>query len=180
MSPKRIALIGFMGAGKTTVGAILAARLGWDFVDTDALIEERSGAPVAAIFRERGEQAFRDLEADVLAELVQRQRAVIATGGGAPAQERNAGFFSAAAATATFHLRVSLEAALRRVRGSGPRPMLSRDEAGVRTLFQSRQPVYQRLGIAVDTDGREPTAVAEEIVRLLRNPRGSQAPAGSG
>ena len=87
MPPQRIALIGFMGAGKTTVGAILAARLGWDFVDTDALIEVRAGAPVAAIFRERGEQAFRDLEADVLAELAQRQRAVIATGGGAPAQE---------------------------------------------------------------------------------------------
>ena len=178
MPQQRIALIGFMGAGKTTVGAILAARLGWDFVDTDALIEVRAGAPVAAIFRERGEQAFRDLEADVLAELAQRQRAVIATGGGAPSQERNAGFFNTAAAT--FHLRVSLEAALQRVRGSGPRPMLSRDEAGVSALFESRQSVYQRLGIAVDTDGREPAAVAEEIVRLLRNPRGSQAPAGSG
>ena len=112
MPPDRIVLIGFMGAGKTTVGALLAARLGYTFVDTDSVVEQRAGAPVAALFRERGEAAFREMEAAALAELAGRTRVVIASGGGAPAQARNALFFRRAAAT--FHLRDSLAAALER------------------------------------------------------------------
>jgi shikimate kinase len=181
MPPLRIALIGFMGAGKTTVGALLAARLGYTFIDTDAVVEQRAGAPVAVLFRERGEAAFREMEAAALAELAGRKHLVIASGGGAPAQARNAGFFAAAAAAGgTYHLRVSLQAALRRARSGGPRPLLERDEAAVRALFERRQPIYENLGIPVDTEEKEPAAVAEEIIRLLRNPRGNPAPAGSG
>jgi shikimate kinase len=177
MTAQRVALIGFMGAGKSTVGVLLAGQLGWDFVDTDALVEQRAGAPVAVIFAERGEAAFRDLEASVLSDLAARSRAVFATGGGAPAQARNAGFFAAAA---TFHLRVTLETALARARSSGPRPLLLRGDEAVRELFESRQPVYERLGTGVDTEGRDPGEIAVEIVRFLRNPRGNQSPGGSG
>jgi shikimate kinase len=177
MPPDRIALIGFMGAGKTTVGAILAARLGYTFIDTDAVIEQRAGAPVAVLFRERGEPAFREMEAAALAEMAGRKHLVIASGGGAPAQERNAGFFLRAAAT--FHLRVSLEAALQRTRGNAQRPLLAQDEATVRALFESRQPVYESLAATVDTEGKEPEAVAEEIIGLLQGPRETRRPGGS-
>jgi shikimate kinase len=177
MSAERVALIGFMGAGKSTVGALLAGRLGWDFADTDALVEQRAGAPVASIFAARGEAVFRDLEALVLSGLSSRSRAVIATGGGAPAQERNAGFFAAAA---TFHLRVTLQTALERARAGGPRPLLSQGDDAVRALFLARQGIYEKLGTGVDTEGREPADIAEEIIGLLRNPRESRSPAGSG
>jgi shikimate kinase len=181
MPRELVALIGFMGAGKTTVGALLAGRLGWDFVDTDALIEERAGAPVEAIFRERGEAAFRDMEAQALAELAHSSRAVVATGGGAPAQARTAGFFAAAAAAGgTYYLRVSLQTALQRARSGGPRPLLAQGEAAVRALFESRQPIYERLGVIVDTEGKKPAEVAEEIIGLLRSPRGNPAPAENG
>ena len=178
MLPDRIALIGFMGAGKTTVGAILAARLGYTFVDTDAVIEQRAGAPVAVLFRERGEPAFREMEAAALAEMAGRRHVVIASGGGAPAQERNAGFFLRGAAT--FHLRVSLAAALQRTRGNTLRPLLAQDEATVRALFESRQPVYESLGVTVDTEGRKPEAIAEEIIGLLQGPRETLRPGENG
>jgi shikimate kinase len=169
----RIALIGFMGAGKSTVGALLAARLGWQFVDTDALVVERAGAPIDRVFREQGETAFRQVEAEVLAEVGAREHVVVATGGGAPAQPRNAAFF--AGTSLTVHLKVSLATALERARRAGPgaatRPLLSQEESAVRELFKSREPVYEKLGACVETEGREPAAVVEEIVSLLEGPR---------
>jgi shikimate kinase len=178
MPPERIALIGFMGAGKTTVGALLAARLGYTFVDTDAVVEQRAGAPVAVLFRERGEAAFREMEAAALAELAGRKHLVIASGGGAPAQARNAGFFRRAAAT--FHLRVSLASALKRTAGTAARPLLAQEESVVRALFEGRQRVYEGLGTGVDTEGRDPAEVVEEIVRLLAGPRESLLPGENG
>ncbi len=172
MTPDRIALIGFMGSGKTTVGRILAARLGWELVDTDDLVEQRAGAPVADIFRDRGERAFRDLEAEVIASLAGRTRLVVATGGGAPAQPRNRGFFSGD--TATFHLRVSYETARARTRGDPARPLLSLAEGAVRGLYASRQSVYEELGKGVETEGLAPEEVMENVVQLLSDPNPTQ------
>jgi shikimate kinase len=169
--PDRIILIGFMGSGKSSVGRILAERLGYELVDTDALLEERAGAPIARIFRERGEPAFRALESEVLSAVANRSRSVIATGGGAPAYPPNRGFFTRG--DAVFHLRVSLEAARRRTGEKADRPLLAQDSDVVHRLFQGRQPVYEELGESVDTDGRTPAAVADEIMRLLRGPRKS-------
>jgi len=177
MPPDRVVLIGFMGAGKTTVGRIVAERLGLDFVDTDRLVEERASAPIAAIFADRGEKAFRDIEAEALAALGGRRRVVVATGGGAPAEPRNRSFFTSGAAT--FHLRVSLEAARQRSVANALRPLLAQDDAAVRRLYLSRQPIYEQLGMSVDTDGRDPAEVAEEIIGLLSNPRKNPAPGGS-
>lgn len=173
----RIILIGFMGSGKTSVGRVLASRLGWDLVDTDALVEARAGATVADIFRDRGEPSFRELESEVLASLGGRTRVVIATGGGAPAQARNRDFFGG---PAVFHLRVSLGSALQRARGNRDRPLLSRGESAVRALYEERQPIYDSLGTGIETDGRDASAVAEEILRLLRDPTASRKPADSG
>jgi shikimate kinase len=78
----RIFLIGYRGTGKSTVARELAARLGWDWVDADDLIEQRAGKSIAAIFSDDGETAFRDLESDVVNELCGRQRTIVALGGG--------------------------------------------------------------------------------------------------
>jgi shikimate kinase len=166
VNPDRIVLIGFMGSGKTTAGRALAARLGWEFVDTDELVEAKAGAPVGRIFQDLGERAFRDREAVALASLRQRTRLVIATGGGAPAQPRNRHFFSGP--VAVFHLRVSLQVVRERTRGDKGRPLLSLSESALLSLYERRQPVYESMGTAVETDGRKPEQVAEEILLLLR------------
>jgi shikimate kinase len=174
--PDRIVLIGFMGSGKSTVGSLLARRLGRAFVDTDALVEAQAGKSVQRVFAEEGEPAFRDAEAAVLGGLARRSGIVVATGGGAPAQERNAWFFRAEAAT--FYLRVSLASARERIRPDGTRPLLQQADDDVRKLFTERLSVYESLGMGVDTDGRAPREVAEEILRLLEDPTRSPPPGG--
>lgn len=168
--PPLIALVGFMGAGKTTVGRILATRLGFDFIDTDDIIVERAGAPIAAIFSSRGEAEFRRLEAEALQSLVGRSRLVIAAGGGAPAQEANRRFFASHAET--FHLRVSMQNARGRAQlpGGPVRPLLSQGESAVQLLYETRRSIYESLGRPVETDGRTPYEVADQIIRLLRDP----------
>jgi shikimate kinase len=172
--PPRIALIGFMGAGKTTVGKILAESLGYDFIDTDDLVVARAGAPIAQIFRQKGEPAFRRLEIDALQSLAVRERAVIAAGGGAPAQESNRQFFRTRAAT--FHLRVSMENVRGRTRtpDGSVRPLLSQGDREVQALYDARLSIYEELGRSVETDGRTPLEVARQIILQLEGPTESR------
>lgn len=165
MTPSRIALIGFMGAGKSTVGRLLAERLGWRFADLDSLVEAEAGCGVAEIFRREGEDGFRRRESACLEALRSMERAVIASGGGAPLRPENAAFFRGAAFT--IYLRTSLETALRRVGADPGRPLLAGDRAGVEILYARRLSVYAALGTAVDTDGKGPREVVERIVTLL-------------
>ncbi|MGA2764888.1 MAG: shikimate kinase [Spirochaetia bacterium] len=172
--PPRIALIGFMGAGKTTVGKILARELGYDFVDTDDAIVRRAGAPIARIFQTQGEAAFRRLEAEALESLAGRLRTVIAAGGGAPAQESNRQFFRTRAAT--FHLRVSMENVRGRTRtpDGSVRPLLSQGDREVQALYDARLSIYEELGRSVETDGRTPLEVARQIILQLEGPTESR------
>jgi shikimate kinase len=172
--PARIALIGFMGSGKTTVARILAQTLGFKPVDLDGLIEERAGSSVARIFAEQGEQAFRDTEAEALASLASREGIVIAAGGGAPIDERNREFFLRR--SRTFYLRVSLETARRRTRGGANRPLLQSGAKAVRVLYEERLSLYRSFGQEVDTEARTPDEVAEEILSLLGRPTASCSP----
>jgi shikimate kinase len=158
----RIALIGFMGSGKSTVGTLLARRLAWEFVDVDALVEAESGATIADLFASRGEEHFRTLEAACLRGLARRTELVIATGGGAPLREANRWFF-AASGTTVFHLHVPLERALARAGDGRTRPLLARGPDDVRRLYEERLPRYRELGIEIVTDGRSPEDVAEEM-----------------
>lgn len=176
--PARIALIGFMGSGKSTVGRLLARSIGYSFVDTDRMIEEREATSVARIFAQRGEEAFRRLEQDALAALAARTRVVIAAGGGAPLREANRAFFLSGCAT--FHLEVSLEKASARTGGGAGRPLMAGGAQAVRRLYEERLPVYRSLGTSVPTDGRTPVQVVEEIVSLLGNPREKGRPAEAG
>ena len=175
--PSLIALIGFMGAGKTTVGRLLAEKLGYDFVDTDDLIVARSGVPIADVFQRKGETFFRRLETEALFSLASRSRTVMAAGGGAPGQESNQAFFRNHAAT--FHLRVTMQNARGRTQalGGAVRPLLSQEDSVVQRLYESRLLIYETLGQPVETDGRTPMEVVDQIIRLLRNPRESPRPA---
>jgi shikimate kinase len=158
----RVVLIGFMGSGKSTVGALLARRLGWEFVDVDALVEADAGIPIADIFARHGEERFRSLESACLRGLAGRESLVVATGGGAPLHGSNRWFF-AADGTAVFHLHVPFERALARAGDGRTRPLLARGAAEVRRLYEERLPRYRELGIEIATDGRSPGDVADEI-----------------
>jgi shikimate kinase len=159
-----------MGAGKSTVGPLLAGLLGWEFVDLDTLVEARAGCPVAAVFAARGEEGFRALESACLRDLAGRGRVVIATGGGAPLREANRWFFEDPA-VAVFHLHVSLDEALARTRGDGSRPLLARERGEVQRLYDARLPRYRELGTDIGTDGRTPAEIAAEIAARLGVPR---------
>jgi shikimate kinase len=158
-----IVLVGFMGAGKTTVGTLLAGRLGLPFTDSDQVIEQRAGRPVRQIFAEDGEPAFRALEHEVIAELLDGPPIVLALGGGAAEhpQTRNK-----LATAQVVYLHVSYAQALQRVGGDpGSRPLLARpDLAG---LYERRLGVYAGVAtMTVPTDGRDPLAIAEDILAV--------------
>ncbi len=161
--PRNVILAGFMGSGKTTVGKLLAARLGWQFVDTDELIERRAGRAVAEIFRAQGEAAFRQWESEVAEGLATMERCVIATGGGFMLRPENRA--AAEAAGMVVFLMASPEEIWHRVRGGAGRPLLEGEDPRrrIRELLDQRQAAYQALPICIDTDRRTPEAVAEAI-----------------
>ncbi len=163
-----MALIGFMGCGKTTVGRLLAARLGYAFLDVDQWLESRGGKSIRRIFQDSGEEAFREQESSALRELSSRRRLVIATGGGAPMREANRSFFRQ---SATFYLEISFEEFLRRTEASPDRPLRDQPLEELARLFERRLPIYRELGEKVSSEGRAPAQVVEEILEKLR-PRG--------
>jgi shikimate kinase len=163
--PDRVALIGFMGSGKSTVGRLLAARLGYAFLDLDQWLERRQGKSIRQIFQESGEEAFRELESSALREFSSRRRVVIAAGGGAPVREANRSFFRRAS---TFYLEISFEEFLRRTASSPDRPLRGRPAEELARLFESRLPIYGELGERVASEGRAPAEVVEEILEKLR------------
>lgn len=173
--PRRIVLVGFMGSGKTTVGASLALRLGWTLVDMDARIEEETGLSVAAIFRGRGEAFFRERETRLALELRDRERVVVAAGGGAFATPATRDALRAGAATVW--LRCDVETILSRVPLDGSRPLASSRETILRLLAE-REPSYRQADLTVDASGRSPEAVAREITDCLFAGRPAPDPGG--
>ena len=158
-----IVLIGFMGAGKTTVGQLLAQRLGLPFVDSDRVIVARAGRSIADIFSTDGEAGFRTLERQVVLELLSGPDTVLALGGGAV---QDAETRDAVAARTTVHLAVSQEQVRARVGGDPGRPLLTGADLGA--LLRRRQPQYEQAAtIRVDTDGRPAQAVADEVLAKL-------------
>lgn len=166
--PPRIALVGFMGSGKSTVGRILADRIGYRFVDSDDEIESRARARVSEIFRLRGEAFFREIEEEAIRDLLQADGRVIATGGGAFAHPGCAEALLTRAFTV--HLDCDFTEAFRRVAGLGGRPLVDRGETQARALYAERKDKYSRAHIAVDTTHRSPDEVATDVLRLLPCP----------
>jgi shikimate kinase/3-dehydroquinate synthase len=146
---RHLVLVGFMGAGKSTVGAEVARRIGRAFIDVDPELERERGQTVAEIFEERGEEGFREAEEDITAETLEDPRpAVVSLGGGALASERVRESLRDHAVTV--FLEVDVEEAWQRVRGT-PRP-LARDLASFRLLYEERLPVYRACADATAHD----------------------------
>jgi 3-dehydroquinate dehydratase type I len=162
-NPMVVVLVGFMGAGKTTVGRILAERLGQPFVDSDVLIEQRLGREIRDIFRTEGEPYFRQLEHDTVAALVRGPDAVIALGGGAVEDPRTRAVLRNARVV---YLRVSYDEAMARVKSDAFRPMLHRPDLD--EVYKRRLSAYEDISVlTVDTDGRRPGTVALEVLARL-------------
>ena len=165
---QRVVLVGFMGSGKSTVGRVLAARLGWTFVDLDEEVEARAAASVEELFRTRGEEAFRALERDAGTAALTRTATVLAPGGGwslAPGR-----WEALPAGTFTVWLKVTPETAVRRATGHGRvRPLLAGPDpvARARELLSQREAVYGRARLHLDAERASPSALADAIVEHM-------------
>lgn len=163
-----ICLVGPMGAGKSTIGKKLAARLGMDFVDCDDEIEARTGTTISVIFDIEGESGFRDREEKILAALLDLSNTVIATGGGCVIRENNRTLLHTAATV--IHLSTDVQEQLRRTSKSRHRPLLDTPDREARLLeiAQIRDPLYAEVAtITVHSQGRKAVAVVQEIIDQL-------------
>jgi shikimate kinase len=164
---RRIVLTGFMGAGKTTVGNLLAARLAWRFVDVDERIEAATAATIAQLFAERGEPWFRQLEHETICELLDSESLVLALGGGAIEDERTRCLILSWDGTQLVHLEVSLETVLERCRGTESlRPVLQ-DKPNLEARYRRRLPLYRQAHVTLAVDTLPPQAAADAILDHL-------------
>lgn len=175
-SAERIVLVGFMGAGKTTVGRLVAQRLHWRFVDLDDRICQRERREIADIFRDSGEAYFRRVESECLRALVQEAAAagslglaplVIAVGGGAFVQPDNAALLREHGFKCVF-LDAGVEELRRRCASGGPDRPLAHDENLFRQLYEARRSGYMAAEMRVDTGGKTPEQVVEEVLGFRR------------
>lgn len=171
-----VVLIGPPGAGKSTVGAAVAATTGLALLDTDTLVEERAGTSIAELFIDRGEAEFRALEREAVVHALTTHTGVLALGGGAildPATQADL------EGLPVVYLEVSLRDAARRAGFDQGRPLLALNPRGQwLALMEKRRATYERLArLRIDTDGREPQAVADDVVAGLgmRAPTGAEA-----
>jgi shikimate kinase len=165
---RRIVLTGFMGSGKSTVGPLVAARLGWRFVDADDVIEAEASKPIAKIFEQHGEPHFREIERATIARLAADDALVLALGGGAIETEATRILLTHSEGTLLAHLEVQLATTLARCGGTeGTRPVLA-DQANLAQRYQRRLPLYRTAHISIPVDNLTPDEVADAIVRAAR------------
>jgi shikimate kinase len=159
-----LALIGFMGTGKSCVGRVVADTLHFTFLDTDHVIEARAGKSISDIFAQDGEPAFRQWERKVVEELTHREKTVIATGGGLPMDEANLASLKTHALVIC--LWASPEAIWERVRGHDHRPLLNEADplARIRELLAVREPYYRQADVLVNTGLRSVREVAQHVI----------------
>lgn len=176
-----LTLIGYRATGKTTLARLLAERLGWDWIDADVEVERRAGKAIARIFAEDGEPAFRDIEAQVTADLLQRGSLVLAAGGGAPLRPETRQAMRTAgkvvwltARPETIHARMSGDATT-----ASRRPNLTDRSAldEILHLLERRMPIYRETAhLEIDTEAKTPEQIAAEILARLDWPtRGETA-----
>lgn len=171
-APFNLVLIGYRGTGKSTIARLLALKLGWDWVDADVEIELRAGKSIATIFAEDGEPMFRMVESQVLADLVRRDKTVLAAGGGAVIKEANRQ--ALAVAGRVIWLKAGVATILARVGAdqttAARRPNLTTagGEAEVVKLLAQREPLYRQCAhLEVDTEGKTPALIVAEILDHL-------------
>ncbi|MDE2663172.1 MAG: AAA family ATPase [Gemmatimonadota bacterium] len=168
--PGKIWLVGLSGSGKSTMGPILARRLGYRFVDLDREIEARAGESISRVFRRRGEGEFRRLEAAAAARVAREKDVVVATGGGWMARRD---IDRSSDGRVRVWLRVRPETAIHRLsqEGAEVRPLLAGPdpEAALAALLAAREAAYAEAEVVLETDGREPEDVVEVALRSLRH-----------
>lgn len=162
--PQNIALIGFMGVGKSTVGRLVAHRLGHEFVDVDEMIEKRARRKITEIFETDGEEAFRKLEREVLNELKSGTKKVISTGGGLVAYGDNLERLKKFAVVVC--LWATPEIIWQRVKNQKHRPLLNGEDPKrtIRELLAKRGPFYKQADILINTDRRTTRQVAQQLI----------------
>ena len=164
-----VALIGFMGSGKSAAGLMLAHKLDRSFIETDALIEERAGKSISAIFKQEGESHFRRLEHEVIAGAARRDNAVIACGGGAVLNPANIELLRRS--SIIIYLEAAPSVIMRRLAAGGnKRPLLDVPDraARVRSMLEERKPLYERAAdIKINATHLSMEALAELIMREL-------------
>lgn len=169
MMAQSIFLIGPMGAGKSTIGRLLAQEFRLDFYDSDKVIEERCGANIPWIFDMEGEAGFREREESAIDYLTQQKSVVLATGGGAILSELNRQHLSARGQVV--YLRTSIDKQLQRTRRDKNRPLLNTENprAVLETLFEVRDPLYSSIAdIVIDTDRHNPGWVIQKIEKHMK------------
>lgn len=168
MPERSVILTGFMGSGKSSVGRVLARRMGLPLIDLDEVIVAAAGKTINAIFAEEGEPAFRALESVCLARVLESGGGVVATGGGAVVAEQNRELMRRYGVV--INLTASLPRLLERLAGSGERPLYNgeRPEERVQRLLEEREQFYAAADIRIDTDVKSVEDVAAEILRYLR------------
>ena len=167
--PERIVLVGLPGAGKSTVGPILAVKLGWRFVDLDVEIENASGLQIAEIFLKHGEAGFREIERELTLRLASETRLILAPGGGWVLHNSLPGALMV-------WLRVDPEEAIVRMgEDASVRPLLQPDPLQkMKQLLAKREQYYEKADVSIDTNGKTPTAVALEIIATIKEENGNQ------
>jgi shikimate kinase len=164
-----VVLVGFMGAGKTVCGRLLARRLGRCFVETDDVITAREGRSIPEIFQHHGEARFRELEGEMLERLRLKSGDVIATGGGLPCRDGHMDTLKSIGTVVW--LRGDLTALRERAGRAGDRPMLSgRSAEDVERLYREREPCYARADLTIDTTGLGVDQVVMRMLTALREP----------
>lgn len=157
-----------MGAGKSTIGRLLASELRLEFKDTDKAIEDRSGVDIPWIFDMEGEEGFRNREAGVLEELSQLDKVLLATGGGIVLKPENRK--ALASRGRVIYLMTSIDEQVRRTARDKKRPLLNDQEPRkvLTELMEHRHPLYDEIAdYVIDTDGRSPKSVAQELAKTL-------------
>ncbi len=163
-----IALVGFMGTGKTSVGRLVADQLHFEFLDTDELIQTGTGRTITDIFARDGEPAFRALEQKIVQELAGRRKTVISTGGGLPVHPDNLARLKQHALVVC--LWSSPEKIWERVRHQGHRPLLHDPDplAKIRELLAAREPFYKQADVLLNTELRSVREVAQQVIHQFR------------
>ena len=167
LSGRSLYLVGMMGSGKTSTGRPLAERLGYGFVDADAVIEQAAGCSIPEIFERDGEAGFRSLESQVLSAISQRHSLVVATGGGVVTQPENWGLLHSGI---VIWLDVVPDQLLKRLNAdSTVRPLLQTadPEAALNALLNERRPLYAEADLTVVINDETPETVADGILQLV-------------
>jgi len=162
-----IYLIGFMGAGKTTIGKFLSRKLNYNFVDLDLHIEKEQGISISEMFEKHGEKYFRDAETESLRKFSEKSNQIISTGGGIVIKDENWQIMRNRGVSV--YLKSSIKTLFNRVKHKSTRPLLNVENPfeKAKELFSSRESLYEKSDIIIDREGLEPGDVADAIVREL-------------